>query len=178
MFNNSIKVVYNSSNLIPFLIAVGFVKIFLEKDILLGSVAIFASGLLFLAQCVILHIARKQAVERKINILSISQDKDYTTIAIYFTYGLPIAQAWFSNAITLGRIDANSDVVLVIIGILVIVFSNRTIFNPVLKLLRYKFYAIETEHGVNITLITKKELRNKKNVNRVIRLFENCVMEI
>lgn len=68
--------------------------------------------------------------------------------------------------------------ILVFVGIVLLILSQKTVNNPILKILGYKIYSIETEQGVDMTLITKKELRNRNSLSRVVRLFEYYVMEV
>ena len=172
MFNKFIHVVFNSSVLTPFILTIGISKVWIEKNIIIGLVAIIISLVLLLAQFIILTIAKEQMVAKKINISNVSQDKESWILAIYITYFVPFVKSYFGKSFTI------SDWILVIIGAVLLIVSQKTVNNPVLKIIGYKVYSIETEQGVDMTLITRKDLRNRHSLSRVIRLFEYYVMEV
>lgn len=156
----------------PFIFFIGISKVWIEKNIIIGLSAIIISLALVIAQLVILNVVKKQMVTKKINILNISQDKESRILAIYIIYFVPFVESYFGNSFTLGNW------ILVLIGVLLLILSRKTVNNPILKMLGYKIYSIETEQGVDMTLITKKELRNRNSLSRVVRLFEYYVMEV
>lgn len=156
----------------PFIFAIGISKVWIEKNIIIGLSAIIISLALVIAQLVILNVAKKQMVTKKINILNISQDKESWLLAVYITYFVPFVESYFRKDFTV------NNWILVFVGIVLLILSQKTVNNPILKILGYKIYSIETEQGVDMTLITKKELRNRNSLSRVVRLFEYYVMEV
>ena len=155
----------------PFIFAIGISKVWIEKNIIIGLSAIIISLALVIAQLVILNVAKKQMVT-KINILNISQDKESWLLAVYITYFVPFVESYFGKDFTV------NNWILVFVGIVLLILSQKTVNNLILKILGYKIYSIETEQGVDMTLITKKELRNRNSLSRVVRLFEYYVMEV
>lgn len=111
-------------------------------------------------------------VTTKIKISNISQDKESWLLVVYITYFVPFVESYFGKDFTV------SNWILVFIGIVLLTLSKNTVNNPILKIVGYKIYSIETEQGVDMTLITKKELRNRNALSRVVRLFEYYVMEV
>ena len=109
---------------------------------------------------------------KKIKISNISQDKESWLLAVYITYFVPFVESYFGKDFTV------NNWILVFVGIVLLILSQKTVNNPILKILGYKIYSIETEQGVDMTLITKKELRNRSSLSRVVRLFEYYVMEV
>jgi len=158
--------------LTPFIFAIGISKVWIEKNIIIGLSAIIISLALVIAQLVILNVAKKQMVTKKINILNISQDKESWLLAAYITYFVPFVESYFGKDFTV------NNWILVFVGIVLLILSQKTVNNPILKILGYKIYSIETEQGVDMTLITKKELRNRNSLSRFVRLFEYYVMEV
>ena len=156
----------------PFIFAVGISKVWIEKNIIIGLSAIIISLVLVIAQLVILNVAKKQMITKKIKISNISQDKESWLLAVYITYFVPFVESYFGEKFTM------NNWILVFVGIVLLILSRKTVNNPVLKILGYKIYSIETEQGVDATLITKKELRNRNSLSRVVRLFEYYVMEV
>ena len=156
----------------PFIFAIGISKICIEKNIIIGLSAIILSLALVIAQLVILNVAKKQMITKKIKISNISQDKESWLLAVYITYFVPFVESYFGKDFTV------NNWILVFVGIVLLILSQKTVNNPILKILGYKIYSIETEQGVDMTLITKKELRNRSSLSRVVRLFEYYVMEV
>lgn len=158
--------------MIPFIFAIGVSKIWIEKNIIIGLSAIIIFLVLVIAQLIILNVAKKQMVTKKIRISNISQDKESWILAVYITYFVPFVESYFGKDFTV------SNWMLVFVGIVLLILSQKTVNNPILKIVGYKIYSIETEQGVDMTLITKKELRNRNSLSRVVRLFEYYVMEV
>lgn len=156
----------------PFIFAIGISKVWIEKNIIIGLSAIIISLAFVIAQLVILNVAKKQMVTKKIKISNISQDKESWLLAVYITYFVPFVESYFGKDFTV------SNWILVFVGIVLLILSKNTVNNPILKIVGYKIYLIETEQGVDMTLITKKELRNRNSLSRVVRLFEYYIMEV
>jgi len=78
-------------------------------------------------------------------------------------------------------IDEWNLLVCVIIGVficLLIPFMNSAIPHPLLALKKYHFYQISTENGISsYVLISKKNIRNKKEIQVVGRIFEFLLIE-
>ena len=172
MFNKFIHIVFNGSLLVPFILTIGISTILIEENIILGIIAIIISIALIVAQFIILGVAKKQMIYKKINISNISQDKESRILFVYITYFVPFVESYFGNSFTYG------DWALVLIGVVLLILGRNTVNNPILRIVGYKIYSIETEQGVDMTLITRKELRNRRSSSRVIRLFEYYVMEV
>lgn len=156
----------------PFILAIGISKVLIEKNIVIAVLAIIISLALVIAQFVILNVAKKQMVTKKIKISNITQDKESWLSAVYITYFVPFVESYFGKDVTV------SNWMLVFVGIVLLILSKNTVNNPILKIVGYQIYSIETEQGVDMTLITKKELRNTNSLSRVVRLFEYYVMEV
>lgn len=158
--------------MIPFIFTVGISKVWIEKNTIISLLAIIISLVLVIAQLVILYVAKKQMITKKIKISNISQDKESWLLAVYITYFVPFVESYFGKDFTV------NNWILVFVGIVLLILSRKTVNNPILKMFGYKIYSIETEQGVDMTLITKKELRNRNSLSRVVRLFEYYVMEV
>lgn len=61
--------------------------------------------------------------------------------------------------------------VILIIGV-VVYHSNAFAFNPVLALLWYHFYEVETAEGMTYLLVTRKILRQQKNSLKVVEIAD------
>lgn len=56
--------------------------------------------------------------------------------------------------------------------------SNSNFNNPYLFILGYRSFVVITENGVTYQLLSKSRIRNKKNLRKVIRIFEYLLMEV
>lgn len=78
-------------------------------------------------------------------------------------------------------IDEWNFVILAIIAILigiVIPFMNSAMPHPLLAIKKYHFYELATENGISsYVLISKRKIRNKKEIKVVGRLFEFLLIE-
>ena len=69
----------------------------------------------------------------------------------------------------------------IIAAIVVLVFgySNTSSPNPLLAIRRYHFYQVLTENGIaDYVLISKRKLRNKKDLKVVNRMFEFLLVDV
>lgn len=171
MYNRFIHMLFNSSILMPFILAIGLSKTFIEKNFKTGlTITVISFGLAAI-QVIILRTAKKNIVPQRINISKISQEKESWVLAIYVSYFVPFIESSF------GKNFNFTNWILVVIGIIILILSKRTTNNPVLSVLGYKVYSIETDHGIDMTLISKRDIRNKKAIDKVLRIFEYYVME-
>lgn len=171
MFNKFVNIIYNSSTLIPFILAIGIVDL-IKKKTVTGIILIFISLILAGIQLNIKNIATSRLIPKNINITKLTRDENSNLSALYISYFAPFLQLMLK-----GTIDY-STIVLIVIGAILVIASHKGLENPVLKLLGYKTYIIESEHGVDYTLLSDREIRNIKSVQKVIRLTENRLLEV
>ena len=68
-------------------------------------------------------------------------------------------------------------IIAILVGIL-IPFMNSAMPHPLLVLKKYHFYQLATENGISsYVLISKRKIRNKKEIKVVGRLFEFLLIE-
>lgn len=63
------------------------------------------------------------------------------------------------------------------LGAVMLWMTNALLPHPLLRLLKYRFYKVESERGVVYTLISRRELIDPKNVTRVWRISNSMLME-
>lgn len=89
----------------------------------------------------------------------------------------------FSYLLPLGNIVIDEWNLYILVGIsliisVVIPFINCAIPHPLLLFGRYHFYNLTTENGISsYILISKKKIRNKKEIKMVGRIFEFLLIE-
>lgn len=122
---------------------------FISLCIYLGAIVVLA------ALCIVLSkVLRDSSVEREVSQISVVT-MDYTVLFLgcfFVAFSIP----------------ENSLNVLLIVFIILNVFlfrSQSIYFNPMLLLLRYNFYSVETKAGTKIYIITKK--RNIKSIKNI-----------
>ncbi len=171
MLNNIINIIYNSSILIPFILSIGIVEI-IKRNKESGIFFVIVFFILVILQFVLKNVVFKKLVPYKVNITNLTRDENTRLSAMYISYFVPFLQLILGNKIDIFTI------VLIIIGVLLVIASHRGLENPIFKLLGYKTFHIETEHGVDYTLLSNREIRDIKSVGKVIRLTENRLMEV
>ena len=67
------------------------------------------------------------------------------------------------------------------IGVLVATvlwMSNQILPHPVLRLLNFRFYKVESSSGVVYFLLTERELHDPKNITKVRKISSSMLMEV
>jgi len=97
-------------------------------------------------------------------------DREYITFILL--YLAPLFTAEFSD------LNLNILIPTVMIFILVISTGYGYHFNPLLGILGWHFYKVNTDEGVTYVLITKKQLRSAKQCLKVGQLTEYIVIDL
>ena len=78
--------------------------------------------------------------------------------------------------------DINVDVSTVFVFICFLAFviwgTHSFQVNPLLGLLGYHFYDVDSEDGISFLLMTKRKIVNVKNISRVVQLTEYLVVDL
>ena len=127
--------------------------------------------LLVLVMIALLKYCKKNLERSQFKVTSIeAADREYITFILL--YLSPLFTSEF------GDLNWNILVPTMIIFILVISTGYGYHFNPLLGLLGWHFYKVNTEEGVSYVLITKKELRSAKQCLTVGQLTEYIVIDL
>ena len=98
------------------------------------------------------------------------ESNDMLMLGVFVSYTIPF-------------LTKSSDIT---VGIVIAVFCVLAVFqwltsslppHPLLRILRYRFYKVESDGGVVYTLLTHRELRSPKSVKRVLRISSSMLME-
>lgn len=170
MFNSFINIIYNFSILAPFLLAISIVE-FINKNYILALVFIILFVVLFVLQINIQRLASKKLVPKNINVTKLSRDDNSKISLLYISYLGPFLQLLINKKIDIIK------AILILVGILLVVLSHKGLDNPILKVMGFKTYNIETEHGIDYILLSKRDIRDRKTIRKVFRLTENRLME-
>lgn len=88
------------------------------------------------------------------------------------TYILPFA------SIVIDDFDVVICGVIIIVLVILTLFVNTAIPNPLLAILKYHFYSVKAENGISgYVLITKRQIRKKQDVKVVYRIFEFLLLD-
>lgn len=105
-----------------------------------------------------------------VNIINIKPN-DHWVFGYVITYLFPLASTVLTD------FDYRISIIIVAILIVVIPLVNSISPNPLLFIVGYHFYLIETENGVTYLLMSKRKLCNKNQVKLVNRLFDYLLID-
>ena len=94
-------------------------------------------------------------------------------------YYLLVFLASYASPIIMKIAEIDFGLMLSIVGMIFIVawvISNIP-SHPVLYLAKFRFYKIESESGMVYTLITRRQIRNPKNITEVKQISNSMLME-
>lgn len=98
------------------------------------------------------------------------ESNDYMLLAFVGSYLLPLILKG-------AEISVNAiAVVLVITGLLLWLISSLPA-HPLLRVLKFKFYKLESSSGMVYTLISKRDIRHPNDIKSVKKLSESMLME-
>ncbi len=171
MANTMQKLLYFFSAVAPVCITFSVAWIIQRKGIILPIILVFASMLGVVLFSVAFKYGYKNIASMTIRVTDVSTG-DLWILGYIFSYLLPLANMVIDewNLFILAGIS-------LIIGV-VIPFMNSAIPHPLLFFRGYHFYNLATENGISsYVLISKKKIRNKKDIKAVGRIFEFLLIE-
>lgn len=171
MLSRLSRIVYKISIFIIFF-SVMLLIMFVKRDYLASVLFLLVAIIMFLLQTFFNRIAKKNVIPKKININKITNANNNWIIDSYTSYFIPGVIYFIEGEISV------SIGVLIGIGCLIILIGHDGLENPILRLQGYKAYEIETAHGRDYLLWSKKEIRNPKTITQVIMISESILMEV
>lgn len=172
MANMIQKLLYFFSATAPVCITFSLVWIIQGKGIMFPAILVSASMIGSVLFIVSFRYCYKNIAPMTIRVTDVSTG-DLWILGYIFSYLLPLANMVIDewNLFILVGIS-------LIISVVIIPFVNSAIPHPLLFLVRYHFYNIATENGISsYILISKKKIRNKKDIKTVGRIFEFLLIE-
>ena len=100
--------------------------------------------------------------------------RDQEMLTFLFIYLLPFVRSEHSTFAD----DWLTSVYILAIIVLAIAHAGAFHFNPVMRLLRYRFYAVKNQNGVSNLLISKTDLRRPGKEVQTVRLAWNVYLHI
>lgn len=133
-------------------------------------VCVFAGVLIILAG-VFLSLVRSK-VQRTSVRLTAAETADQENVAFLLLYISPL----FSQDVT--TLNFSIAVPVAVLFIAVVMAGNNYHFNPVLNLLGWHFYKVDTDDAVSRVLITRRSIRNVIDRVEVVQLTDYVIMEV
>jgi len=164
MISKFAKITFVLTSLAPVLISYAISQKNLEFEIKITLCII--SVVLFLLAWVTLSKIKKSGALEPIKIVSL-KNADHEVLAYLVTYLVPF----------LATISLENAVLIYLIISISIYNSNAYHYNPLIGLLGYHFYQIETEEKISYILTTKREIRNISVINTIIHITDYLVID-
>ncbi|MCO1337029.1 hypothetical protein MO867_22145 [Microbulbifer sp. OS29] len=94
-------------------------------------------------------------------------------------YYLLVFLASYSSPIIMKIAEIDFGLMLLTVGVIFVVawVVSNIPSHPVLYLAKFRFYKLESESGMVYTLITRREIRNPKNITLVKQISNSMLME-
>lgn len=181
MFSNLFKLIFVITAYSPIFLIVGLIEIY--NCIKNNNTLIFISkfGELFsrinfiwvfiilLFSCVMLmNLANNKLTINNISVKSI-KSADFNITAILLSYFLPCIELFKKDFIF--QISW-----MILLFVVILINKNTYFYNPVLKILGYRYYEIATKKEVSYIMLSKVKLINQKQITTYIQLTDYVIL--
>ncbi|MDB5797227.1 MAG: hypothetical protein JWP36_1129 [Paucimonas sp.] len=170
MLGRLVRVLFALTAIAPLSISLAYVYAVREHNLTFALLAVLVCFVLALLSVWIVKKARTQLEHLPIKIKKVkSADKE--VIGFFIAYALPL----------IFRGDGAPDIGAWLVAggmLLFVLFSTHTLqVNPVLGILGFHFYEVETDEGITYLLITRRQINNLRSVTAVVQLSEYGILE-
>ncbi|MGF1689702.1 hypothetical protein [Photobacterium kagoshimensis] len=166
---NSLKTILFLSSFSPTLLALAIVRYFISgADLLFYQlVSVFVLGLILFALIFKLIIKQGETVNFKAKKV---ESTDYFLVVFLAAYTAPVIMR---------MVELNFEIISLILGLLMVALWVMPYIpsHPLMYLLKYKFYKVESDSGVVYTLISKRNIRDPKTIKEVKLISNSMLME-
>jgi len=166
------RIFFNSSVLLPWLFAVTCASL-INRDFMLALIYFIVLVVLILLQFCLQKWNHKNLLPKSIKVESVDGTQDDWLVIYLITYIAP-----FLDTLNFIPIQNLKYIAFLILLFVIMLRSNSNFNNPYLFILGYRSFVVITENGVTYQLLSKSRIRNKKNLRKVIRIFEYLLMEV
>ncbi|MBB2198803.1 hypothetical protein HLH44_15305 [Gluconacetobacter sp. 1c LMG 22058] len=170
MLNNLFRVMLSLTSVCPIFISLAYVEYFRECHFYMALFFIVLFFVIVLLARTIINLSKK-----KLEIIPISIKKakstDKEVISFCASYALPVI--FRSNSVS----DLQSWLVAASILFFVLLMTNAMPANPVLGVLGYHFYEVDSDAGMGYVLITKKQITHIRQITKVVQIGEYGILE-
>lgn len=170
MFNVLARLLLTSTALAP--IGITYAWVAYTQSMFIPSITLFLISLLLFASCIaLINNARRNLSSSPFKAVSV-EAADHENTAFLLLYVMPLFTTQFNS------LDWKFWIPTVIIFGLITATGYNYHFNPMLGLLGWHFYKVQTPEGIMYVLITKKHLRNTSGTLSVGRLTEYILLDL
>jgi hypothetical protein len=171
MLSNFLKLFLVSTALAPIFFSLAFLS-YRDGDALAAGLYLGVTVALT-AGCVALLRGAKKKLEVLPFSITSATTADREVIGFLLAYVMPLVLSQ-TGAVTL---DGWTITFLVVLFAGVVWGTHSYDFNPVLGILGYHFYEVQTQGGINYVLITRRKIVSVREITKVVHLTEYVVMD-
>lgn len=170
MLGRLVRVLFALTAIAPISISLAYIYAVHEHNMRLAVVALFCCVLLGALSLWIVDRARERLEHLPI-VVKKAKSADKEVIGFFVAYALPL----------IFKGSASPDLgawIMASLMLLFVLFSTHTLqVNPVLGMLGFHFYEVETADGITYLLITRRAINNVLSVTSVVQLSEYGILE-
>lgn len=170
MVNMFQKYLYILSTISPIGLVFAITWFFQKKTILIPIICILLFVIIDILFFVFFRYAKKMLASISVNVIEVAS-ADLWIVGYFLSYLIPLGSAIFDdwNIIICGIVGCLLSLTIALI--------NDSTPNPLLFFMKYHFYKIKTENGLEYYLLSKRKIRSKESVTVVGRWFEYLLIE-
>lgn len=171
MANMFQKIIYYFSAISPIGIVFSLVWVIQKKTYLVLAIVMIFSLFFILLFVISFEYGKKRLAPISIRVTDVSAN-DIWILGYILSYLLPLVSIIIE--------ECNFTVLAIVASMLgcVIPFMNSAMPHPLLYIKKYHFYQLATENGISsYVLISKRKIRNKKEIKAVGRMFDFLLIE-
>lgn len=170
MLGRLVRVLFALTAIAPLSVSLAYIYTSRENNLLYAGIAVAACIALGLLSLLIVNKARSK-LERLPIAIAKAKSADKEVIGFFVAYVLPLVfrgqsapelGAWLMAAAML----------------MFVLWSTHSLqVNPVLGMLGFHFYEVETKDGITFLMITSRKISNVKSIQHVVQLTEYGILE-
>lgn len=164
------KCLYMLSSISPIGFIVAIIWFFQKKSIIVPIICISVFVIIDVLFFVFFRYAKKSLASININVIEVAS-ADLWIGGYFVSYIIPLGSV---------MVDEWNVIVCGIVGcllLLAVTVVNDSTPNPLLFFVKYHFYKVKTENGLEYTLLSRRKIRNKESIKVVGRWFEYLLIE-
>jgi hypothetical protein len=170
MLGRLVRVLFALTAIAPLSISLAYIYAAKQHNYLFAAMALVVCVLLASLSLWIVNQAREKLERLPITIKK-AKSADKEVIGFFAAYALPLV---FKG-------EASPDLgtwLMAAVMLLFVLFSTHTMqVNPVLGIIGFHFYEVETSEGITYLLITRRKINNLLSVNSIVQLSEYGILE-
>ncbi len=171
MLSRFAKLSLAATSVAPIFLTLWFVDFSRQWNWRDGLIYLIATFLLTFICWGLLHLAAAQSEKLPLEIKSV-KTADNELVGFILVYLLPLINE------TSTKINPKVLAFVMVLLFIVVYTSNSYHFNPLIGFLGYHFYDVTLSGEISYVLISRKNIRDSRKIQRVIHLSEYMIMEV